>query len=354
MNKIDKQKVIDALSKVLVPESDSNVVELGMIGSIIIKNDNDVGFAIEITPENISRENAEKLRKECELKVSSIENVNRVTAVLTSQSNNPTTSKSGSSDKPNLPQKNSMSEIKNIIVVASGKGGVGKSTVAVNLAVALGRKNYKVGLVDADILGPSITRMMGVKGKPESQGNFMIPMENHGIKCLSIGSLIDEDAPIVWRGPMVSKALHQLTYGALWGKLDYLVIDLPPGTGDIQISLSKNYPISGAVIVTTPQEVALMDVKKAIGMFQKMNIPIIGVVENMSYFEDPETGKKNYIFGDGNVEKMASKFGLRILSKIPLSNNISLCGDKGNPLGLAHEQLKIFADLSYNVAAIAK
>lgn len=319
--KINKETIVSELSEICLPGKDEDIVKLGMVSSIVIKNDNEIGFAIEINPAEINPKKAEDLRKECAEKVASIDGVNKVTAVLTSPSIEP-------DPKDALV---TLADIKNIVAVASGKGGVGKSTVAVNLAVALQQEGKKVGLVDADILGPSIARMMGKNEKPDSENGLMIPLENHGVKFLSIGLLVDEDAPIVWRGPMVSKALGQLMQGAKWGQLDYLIIDLPPGTGDIQLSLGKYYPINAAIMVTTPQKVALMDVKKAIGMFEKMEIPVLGLVENMSYFEDPSSGKKNYIFGKGNIEEVSENFNLEVLSEIPIMPDLSVAGDTGEP-----------------------
>ena len=324
--KISKNQVLDALSNIDIPDSGKNIVRDGMVSTVMIKNDNEIGFAIEIDRSAMSGEQAEKLRKECEKAVSGISGVGKVTAVLTAA-----TASLGSTELQTQQPPNPLPQVKNIIVVGSGKGGVGKSTVAANLAVSLGKMGNKVGLVDADILGPSVTKLMGIKGKPDVKNNRMIPIVAHGIKCLSIGLLIDEDAPIVWRGPMVGKALHQLLAGSDWGQLDYLVVDLPPGTGDVQLTITKHYKVSGAIVVTTPQEVALMDVKKAIGMFGKVGVPVIGIVENMSFFEDEETGKKSFVFGKGNVERVARKFALEIIGQIPIRQEISEYSDKGTP-----------------------
>lgn len=335
---LEKSQVINALSSVNAPGEKYSVVKLGMVSSVIIKNGSSVGFAIEIDPKKISGKDAEKLRKDCEQAVLKIKGINNVTAVLTTETTTPI----------QQTKKDSMAKIKNIIVVASGKGGVGKSTVATNLAVALGKQGYKTGLLDADILGPSIARMMGLNKKPEVEDNLIVPLENHGVKFLSIGLLVDEEAPIVWRGPMVSKALGQLTKGAKWGELDFLILDLPPGTGDIQITLSKHFPVAGAVMVTTPQEVALMDVKKAIGMFEKMHIPVLGIVNNMSYFKDTDSGKKSYVFGKGNVEETARRYGIDIIGEIPLLEEISTNSDKGTPVAIKDNR-NIFNELAEKI-----
>lgn len=255
---------------------------------------------------------------------------------------------------PPPPTPSPIAGIKKVILVASGKGGVGKSTVAVNLAVSLGKLGYKTGLVDADIHGPSLARMMGISGQPAIESNQMIPMVNHGIKCMSMGLLMKEDAPVVWRGPMISKALYQLFRGAKWDELDYLVVDLPPGTGDIHLSIAQNFSVAGAVIVTTPQEISLIDVKKCINMLKKVNISIIGIVENMSYFED-STGNKNFIFGKEGGKKLAETLGTKLLGEIPLNPDITETSDSGNPVSISKPEektAKIFEDIARSVTNI--
>ncbi len=222
--------------------------------------------------------------------------------------------------------------IKNIIVVASGKGGVGKSTVAVNLSVSLSlSKNLKVGLLDADIYGPSIPQMLNIKEKPTASKNKkMLPYNNFFIKSISIGNMIPDDKAVIWRGAMASSAIRQMLNDVEWGDLDFLIIDLPPGTGDIQLSLCQNLKINGAVIVSTPQQVALLDVKKAINMFKKVNVPILGLIQNMSYFEINE--KKNYIFGKNGALDESTKQNIKFLGDIPIIPEVSVSGDNGQPL----------------------
>lgn len=226
--------------------------------------------------------------------------------------------------------------VKNTIAVASGKGGVGKSTVAVNLAVALAKDGASVGLIDADIYGPSIPLMLGTTEKPKvyqaENSVKMIPLEAQGIKFMSIGLLVDDTAPVIWRGPMASGAIKQFMTDVEWGELDYLIFDMPPGTGDIQLTLVQTIPLTGAVIVTTPQEVSLIDARKALKMFERVNVPILGVIENMSYFIAPDTGKQYDIFGSGGGQKMCDELNAPLLGGIPIDARIRIGGDKGEPM----------------------
>jgi ATP-binding protein involved in chromosome partitioning len=222
--------------------------------------------------------------------------------------------------------------IKNIIAVASGKGGVGKSTTAVNLALALAAEGAAVGVLDADIYGPSQPMMLGIAGRPESKdGKHLEPMEGHGLQAISIGFLIDVDTPMVWRGPMVTQALEQLLKDTNWRELDYLVVDLPPGTGDIQLTLAQKVPVTGAVIVTTPQDIALIDARKGLKMFEKVGIPILGVVENMSFHVCPKCGHQSHIFGAGGAERMCRDYGTELLGQLPLDEAIRSQTDSGKP-----------------------
>jgi ATP-binding protein involved in chromosome partitioning len=222
--------------------------------------------------------------------------------------------------------------IKNIIAVASGKGGVGKSTTAVNLALALAAEGAQVGVLDADIYGPSQPMMLGIAGRPESKdGKHLEPMMGHGLQAISIGFLIDIDTPMVWRGPMVTQALEQLLKDTRWRELDYLVVDLPPGTGDIQLTLAQKVPVTGAVIVTTPQDIALIDARKGLKMFEKVGIPILGVVENMSFHVCPQCGHESHIFGSGGAERMCRDYGTELLGQLPLDEAIRSQADSGKP-----------------------
>ncbi|AGA89784.1 ATPase involved in chromosome partitioning [Thioflavicoccus mobilis 8321] len=232
--------------------------------------------------------------------------------------------------------------VKNIIAVASGKGGVGKSTTAVNLALALAAEGATVGLLDADIYGPSQPRMLGVSGQPESKdGSSLEPMQSHGLQVMSIGLLIDEETPMIWRGPMVTQALEQLLNDTNWSELDYLVIDLPPGTGDTQLTLAQKVPVSGAVIVTTPQDIALLDARKGLKMFQKVEVPVLGIVENMSIHICSKCGHEEHIFGEGGGERMAKQYGVRLLGSLPLNAHIREETDNGNPTVAAQPESRV-------------
>jgi len=234
--------------------------------------------------------------------------------------------------------------VKHLIAVGSGKGGVGKSTVSVNLALALAKLGYKVGLLDADIYGPSVPTLLGLKGERATvnERNKILPVEKFGIKVLSIGFMLpSEDTPVIWRGPMLMKALTQFLFDVEWGELDYLILDLPPGTGDVQLTLAQNVAISGAVVVTTPQDVALADVKKATSMFKEVQIPVLGVVENMAYFVCPETQNKYYIFGKGKTAAFASSYGLKILGSIPIDPEVAEKSDEGEPVVVSNPDSEV-------------
>lgn len=235
-----------------------------------------------------------------------------------------------------------MQGIKNIIAVASGKGGVGKSTTSVNLALALAAEGASVGILDADIYGPSQPRMLGVEGKPESKdGRRLEPKENYGVKAMSIGFLIEEDTPMIWRGPMVTQALEQLLNDTNWGDLDYLVIDMPPGTGDVQLTLSQKIPVSGSVIVTTPQDIALLDAKKGLKMFEKVEVPVLGIIENMSIHICSKCGHEEHIFGSGGGARMAEEYGVEFLGALPLDINIREQADGGKPTVAAQPESRV-------------
>lgn len=248
-----------------------------------------------------------------------------------------------------------LESIKNIIAVASGKGGVGKSTTAVNLALALSKEGANVGILDADIYGPSIPRMLGITDKPESSdGKSLSPMMGHGLQAMSIGFMIDEETPMIWRGPMVTQALEQLLVDTQWKDLDYLVIDLPPGTGDVQLTLAQKVPVSGAVIVTTPQDIALLDARKGLKMFEKVEVPVLGIIENMSVHICSECGHAEAIFGQGGGERMSEDYDVDFLGALPLDMAIRTSGDEGQPSVAVDENgtiAKIYREIARRTAA---
>ena len=288
-----------------------NIVPADKISGIVINGAN-VGFALESSDESI--------RKSAERAVFAIPGVEKVTAVLTGSTGKISVENKGSEV---LNRKEPIKGVKKIIAVASGKGGVGKSTIALSLARAAAKAGKKVGLVDADIYGPSLAYMLGLRNKPDVVDNLMIPIMAENILCNSMGILLGDSQPAIWRGPMATKAIHQLFKLTKWdvnGELDVLFIDMPPGTGDIHLTIAQHYIIDGAVLITTPQELALLDVKKAASMFERVNIPILGMIENMSYFIDPESGNKSYIFGQGGGTKLAEELGLEMLAEVPLIN----------------------------------
>ena len=248
--------------------------------------------------------------------------------------------------------KNPINGTKHTIVISSAKGGVGKSTFAVNFALALKSTDSKVGILDADIYGPSLPKMMSINMKPESKdGKSLIPIEQYGIQCMSIGFLVDEETPMIWRGPMVTSAIKTFAQKVLWNDLDFLVVDMPPGTGDTQLTFAQEIRVDGVVIVSTPQEVALLDVKRGIKMFDKLKVPIIGLVDNMSFFESDE-GKKYNIFGEGGVERVARNYNKKLLGKIPINIDLRTAADNGKPLFVVnpdHKISKIFAEIAKKV-----
>ena len=231
------------------------------------------------------------------------------------------------------PEHKAVPGVKHLIAVASGKGGAGKSTTTTNLALALASSGARVGVLDADLYGPSQPRMLGLKGMPDSpDGKILEPMIGHGIQTMSIGFLVDEESPIIWRGPMITQALTRLVYETLWDNLDYLIVDLPPGTGDIHLTMAQRLPVSGAVIVTTPQDIALLDARKGLSMFEKVNVPVIGIIENMSTHVCTQCGHEEHIFGEGGARKMAEEAGTELLGELPLDIRIRTGSDSGQPI----------------------
>ncbi len=340
MAQVSDQEILEALKGVRDPDRDADVVSLGMVSGLAVKDGN-VAFAIEVDPERGDR--LEPVRKAAEDAVMGLAGVVSVSAVLTAerQSGPPSPSPPGQAAGPGPAaagpepqgQKPLVPGVGAIIAVASGKGGVGKSTVAVNLALGLAVGGHKIGVLDADIYGPSMPRMMGITGRPASpDGKVLIPMENYGVKCMSIGFLVAEDTPMIWRGPMVMGALQQMLRDVKWGELDVLVVDMPPGTGDAQLTMAQSVPLAGAVLVSTPQDIALLDARRGLNMFQRVNVPVLGIIENMSYFNCPNCGQRTEIFSHGGAKAEAEKLGVDFLGEVPLDVAIRETSDGGRPI----------------------
>lgn len=315
---VNEAAVMAALGTVQEPELGGDLVSRKMIKNVLIEGSK-VTFTVELTTPACPLK--DQIENETRAAVMQVKGVTEVVVHFSAD----VKSKAGLFDKAGIPG------VANVIAVASGKGGVGKSTVAVNLAVALVQDGARVGLLDADIYGPSAPLMTGAEGSPQPVDGKLQPLMGNGLKVISVGFMIPPDQPIIWRGPMVSSLLRQFLYEVNWGELDYLIIDLPPGTGDIQLTLAQAMPLSGAVIVTTPQDVALADVVRGIEMFRKLNVPILGVIENMSYFIAPDTGNRYDIFGHGGGARKSAELAVPFLGEIPLGTAIREGGDLGKP-----------------------
>jgi ATP-binding protein involved in chromosome partitioning len=341
MSAVTQEAVIGALKHVKEPELQDDLVTLNMIKGLRIEGSK-VSFTIVLTTpacplideiKNAAREAVASLPGVTEVEISTEANVTRGQTQV----------------KDNL-----IPLVKNSIAVSSGKGGVGKTTVSVNLAVALAKLGAKVGILDADIYGPNVPLMLGVKTPPAQEGNRIKPAESHGVKLMSMAFFVPDDTPMVWRGPMIHGAIQQFLRDVDWGELDYLVVDLPPGTGDAQLSISQLVPLTGAVIVTTPQEVALLDSKKGLAMFKKVNVPVLGIVENMSYFLCPHCNERTEIFSHGGGKLAAEKLGVPFLGEIPIDANIREGGDTGLPILVSHPkspQSEAFLKIARTLAA---
>lgn len=325
---LNSQLVLEVLRPVQDPELRKSLVEMDMIRNVQIDGSK-VSFTLVLTTPACPLR--EFIVEDCQKAVKKLAGVTDVVVEVTAQT----------PQQKALPNRTGVPGVKNIIAVSSGKGGVGKSTIAVNVAVALASTGAKVGLLDADIYGPNDPTMLGLADasiivRPTEKGEILEPAFNHGVKLVSMGFLIDQDQPVIWRGPMLNGVIRQFLYQVEWGELDYLIVDMPPGTGDAQLTLTQAVPMAGVVIVTTPQTVALLDARKGLRMFQQMNVPILGIVENMSYFIPPDLPEKQYdIFGSGGGEKTAAELGVPLLGCIPLEIDTRVGGDQGVPIVLA-------------------
>ncbi|MCK5496454.1 MAG: Mrp/NBP35 family ATP-binding protein [Hyphomicrobiaceae bacterium] len=353
---VSKTQVLDELRRIKGPDLNGNVVDLGLVSEILIK---DARVYFSITVPAARAEELEPLRQAAQSIVAKLEGVEGASAVLTAEAT--PASRAAASGAP-VPESARVKEararaaggngagatperapgarklegvpgVKKLIAVASGKGGVGKSTVAVNLALGLQARGLKVGILDADIFGPSQPRLLGLKGQPQIlKGKTLKPMEGYGLKVMSMGFMVDEETPVIWRGPMVVGALNQMLRDVAWGQdgeLDVLVIDMPPGTGDVQLTMAQQVPLSGAVIVSTPQDLALIDARKGLGMFRKVGVPVLGIVENMSYFECPHCGGRSEVFSGGGGQRLAEELEVPLLGQVPLQPGMTAEQDEG-------------------------
>ena len=320
MSHVTEEAVLNALRTIIDPDLRKDIVKLGFIHDLAI-NGGEVSFRIVLTtPACPVKEEMEAQGHDL---VAALPGVTTVKVTMDAEV------PQGRGIKNNV----AIPGVRNIIAVSSGKGGVGKSTVAVNLAVALAANGANVGIMDADVYGPNVPMMLGTGyGQPEIENNQLIPIEAHGIKMISMAVLVPPDKPMILRGPMLHGVVRQFLSDVNWGELDYLVVDMPPGTGDVQLSLAQLVPVQGAVLVTTPQEVSLSDVRRAVKMFEQVNVPVLGVIENMSYFIAPDTGNRYEIFGKGGGQKLADEYGLNFLGQVPLGMEVREGGDNGIPV----------------------
>ncbi len=386
MADVTKTEVLEQLRTVTGPDFNSNIVELGLVSDIFIA-DNKVFFSITVPAERAQE--LEPLRSAAERVVKAMPDVKGAVVALTAEKRGGPTSDDAPRAAPAprpaqrpapagavppqrvpakappavaghaghshaaAPVKSGVPGVGAIIAVASGKGGVGKSTTAVNLALALQANGQRVGILDADIYGPSMPRLLHISGKPEVvSGRVLKPMEGYGLKVMSIGFLVDEETPMIWRGPMVMSALTQMLREVQWGDLDVLVVDMPPGTGDAQLTMAQQVPLAGAVIVSTPQDLALIDARKGLNMFKKVDVPLLGIVENMSYFIAPDTGARYDIFGHGGARKEAERLGVPFLGEVPLVMEIREMSDAGTPVVISNPdgpQTRVYREIAAKV-----
>jgi len=342
MSEVTREQIQAAIKEYVEPHVERDLISANVVKDIAIEGDQVkisivLGFPAKGIAEEIAAQVRERVERLPEVNAAAVDVTWKVQAHSVQKSLKP------------------IDNVKNIIAVASGKGGVGKSTTAVNLALALAAEGAQVGILDADIYGPSQPRMLGISGQPESKdGKSLEPMRSHNLQAMSIGFLIEEETPMIWRGPMVTQALEQLLNDTNWAELDYLVIDLPPGTGDTQLTLAQKVPVSGAIIVTTPQDIALLDARKGLKMFQKVEVPVLGIVENMSIHICSNCGHEEHIFGEGGGDRMAKQYGVRLLGSLPLSAHIREETDAGKPTVVADPESRateIYREIARRTAA---
>jgi ATP-binding protein involved in chromosome partitioning len=338
---VTKEEVLSALRAVQDPDLHKDIVSLGFVKDVSLKG-GEVDFTVELTTPACPVK--EQLKAQAEQAVAALPGVSVARAKMTAN-----VSTRGGMGRQQVPG------IRNIVAVGAGKGGVGKSTTAVNLAVALAQKGARVGLIDADVYGPNVPQMLGIERTPEvSPEKRILPPEALGVKVISMGMLVPPDQPVIWRGPMLHGAIQQFMRDVEWGELDYLVVDLPPGTGDIALSMAQSVPMAGAVVVTTPQGVSVSDVRKAVAMFRQLSIPVLGVIENMSYFVCGHCSERTDIFGTGGGRRMAEELGIPLLGEVPIDTRVRSGGDEGRPIVVEAPDApaaRSFLDLASRVAA---
>lgn len=376
MTQIDKSELLAALRKVKGPDLESDIVSLGLVSEIVIDGDS-VVFSLSVDPARA--EELEPMRQAAEKVASGLPGVSRVLVALTAERDPgkaPAASPAASAPRSPAPgapgstpppggnmappppvsgqapprQIAGVPGVKNIVAVASGKGGVGKSTTAVNLALAFAANGLSVGILDADIYGPSMPRLLALTGRPEPvDGRTLRPLEGYGVKVMSMGFMVEDDTPMIWRGPMVMSALTQMLREVAWGELDILVVDMPPGTGDAQLTMAQQVPLAGAIIVSTPQDLALIDARKGLNMFRRVDVPVLGIVENMSYFTCPKCGERSEIFGHGGARDEAEKLGVEFLGEVPLEMEVRRRSDAGQPIVVSDpesEHARIYREIA--------
>ena len=317
-----EQRVWEALKQVRFPGMSRDIVSFGFVDRVEVEGDR---ARVDLAIVTHSAESAGKVKADVEAVLGALDGLAAVEVTLKVSA--PPSAQDAVSQQPDL-----IPGVRHVIAVASGKGGVGKSTVASNLAVRMAQLGHRTGILDADIYGPSVPMMFGIDERPRVEGNRLFPFEKYGVRIMSLGFVLDIDTPVIWRGPMIVRAIEQMLGDVEWGELDYLIVDLPPGTGDAQLTLAQKVPISGAVVVTTPQDIALIDARKGLAMFEKVNVPVIGIIENMSTFVCPHCGEETRIFKHGGGERTAELLGCPFLGSVPLDEAIVRGGDSGEPI----------------------
>ncbi|MBN9670294.1 iron-sulfur cluster carrier protein ApbC [Roseibium aggregatum] len=361
MNDTIKSAVMERLKQIKGPDLEGDIVSLGLISDVFV-SDGRVAFSITVPAERAQE--LEPLRQAAEKVVKEVEGVENAMVALTAERAPGDARNTAQRPAPRQPQrpvredasaKPGVPGIRHIIAVASGKGGVGKSTTTANLALAMAANGLKVGVLDADIYGPSVPRLFKVSGRPEPlEGRLLKPLEGYGVKVMSMGFMVEEETPMIWRGPMVISALTQMLREVAWGELDVLVVDMPPGTGDAQLTMAQQVPLAGAVIVSTPQDLALIDARKGLNMFKRVDVPVLGIVENMSYFLCPDCGSRHDIFSHGGARKEAEHLNVPFLGEIPLTMKIRETSDAGTPIVVSDPEgpvAAIYRDIAAKVVA---